>query len=366
MRRGRWGNVPGGGRREVLVIPRFSLRMSTAGVLVDGEFGYRSPMGSTNEEIWQIRPVLGEDPGSHDSESGREAISRSLHILLGHLEPSLRTVQIEQLLGQAAAGQLSFEGLLEARIGERLCGVIWVQVLAGKTATVWNPVVDAGRAPDAESCAQRLIDAAAEFVASRPVRVAQALLNDSSEAMASYFQAAEFEHVADLQYVVSMIFPHTDPAAETATQFEPWGADNQPEFEATIAATYEETMDCPVLNGVRAMDDVLAGYRATGQHDAALWNLVRSGKEIVGCLLCADHPQTDQLELVYMGIVPAARGRRLGLLVARYAQWLAHQRGRKRVVLAVDAENEPALAMYRAAGFVPWEKRAVLLRIFPS
>jgi hypothetical protein len=32
-------------------------------------------------------------------------------------------------------------------------------------------------------------------------------------------------------------------------------------------------------------------------------------------------------------------------------------------VLAVDASNEPALAMYAAAGFASWDRRSVFVRI---
>ena len=33
-----------------------------------------------------------------------------------------------------------------------------------------------------------------------------------------------------------------------------------------MAETYEGTLDCPVLNGLRDMSDVLAGYRSTGHY----------------------------------------------------------------------------------------------------
>ena len=73
----------------------------------------------------------------------------------------------------------------------------------------------------------------------------------------------------------------------------------------------------------------------------------------VGCLLIADWPQNDQWELIYMGVVPEARGRGYGVAVVRQAQWLAGCAGRQRLVLAVDTANEPAMRVYAAAGFSP-------------
>jgi ribosomal protein S18 acetylase RimI-like enzyme len=92
--------------------------------------------------------------------------------------------------------------------------------------------------------------------------------------------------------------------------------------------------------------------------------IARRGQRDVGCLLLADHPLQNQWELVYMGIVPEARGMRLGLAVTRHAQRLAHGAGRERLVLAVDAANAPALELYRRAGFLAWDQRRVFLKIF--
>jgi ribosomal protein S18 acetylase RimI-like enzyme len=63
-----------------------------------------------------------------------------------------------------------------------------------------------------------------------------------------------------------------------------------------------------------------------------------------------------------MGVVPEARGQGLGISIVRHAQYLARAAGRERLVLAVDAANEPAIAVYAAAGFVCWDRRSVFLR----
>ena len=128
--------------------------------------------------------------------------------------------------------------------------------------------------------------------------------------------------------------------------------------------TYTDTLDCPQLNGVRDIEDVLAGYRACGTFAAARWLIVSRGEMGIGCLLLTDHEAEDQWEIVYAGLVPAARGKHYGLTMSRYAQWLA-QRGGARLVLAVDASNAPAVKMYESAGFVIWDRRRALLQIFP-
>ncbi len=83
----------------------------------------------------------------------------------------------------------------------------------------------------------------------------------------------------------------------------------------------------------------------------------------VGCLLLADHPEHKQWELVYVGLVAAVRGRGLGIEAVRRAQFLAGRAGAKCLLLGVDADNQPAIAIYGQAGFAAWDRRSVLVRV---
>jgi ribosomal protein S18 acetylase RimI-like enzyme len=131
-----------------------------------------------------------------------------------------------------------------------------------------------------------------------------------------------------------------------------------------LERTYEGTLDCPRLNGVRAAEDVLATYRSAGCFDPATWFLVRSQGKDIGCLLLTDYPQDEQWELTYVGLLKSVRGRGLGRQLVRHAQWLSQQAGRRRLVLSVDAANAPAIGLYASEGFVAWDRRAVYLRLF--
>ena len=84
----------------------------------------------------------------------------------------------------------------------------------------------------------------------------------------------------------------------------------------------------------------------------------------MGCLLLADHPRYENMELVYMGVIPENRGQHWGADIARRAQWVARQAGRARLVLAVDASNRPAIEMYASVGFRTWDQRRIYYRIF--
>ena len=84
----------------------------------------------------------------------------------------------------------------------------------------------------------------------------------------------------------------------------------------------------------------------------------------VGCLLLTDFPEHENWELTYMGVAPSARGNGWGAHIVRYAQWRARLADRLRLVLAVDADNGPAITLYAAAGFQAWERRTVFVKVF--
>ncbi len=76
---------------------------------------------------------------------------------------------------------------------------------------------------------------------------------------------------------------------------------------------------CAFVQGLRSIDDVLAGYKAVGVYDPSRWFLVCAidqnppGRRDLGCLLLTEHSAEKNWELIYFGVVPEARGSGLGL-----------------------------------------------------
>jgi mycothiol synthase len=245
----------------------------------------------------------------------------------------------------------------------RLVGAVFSRVQPGKTAAVWPPqTVD--DAPD--STAGRLIAAANAWLISQRIIMAQSLLLPTADAEAVILREGGYDRLADLVYLVCLAdeFPHAPPDTPLALyRYEP--RDHQ-RLARLVETTYEQTLDCPTLNGLRTTDDVLAGYLATGDFTPDRWFLVRRQDKDVGCLLLADHRLHDAVELVYMGLAPAARGQGWGKTIARFAQWTTRETGRSRLLVAVDAQNGPAIRVYQGVGFQAWDRRTVLARFFSS
>ena len=110
----------------------------------------------------------------------------------------------------------------------------------------------------------------------------------------------------------------------------------------------------PELEGVRSLDDIIAGHRATGRFVPDRWRLgqVAGEPEAAVVLLLSDIPDRDVWEVVYLGLTPPARGRGLGRAAIAHALELARPHA-SRLELAVDIRNRPATRLYDRVGLRP-------------
>ena len=299
----------------------------------------------------RVRPVGPDDR--------REALA----LLFRELPNSVRERQCSATLRQFEAEPLAATGLLEARRADDHCGVIWIQVQQGRVANLWPPQIVASIEGNGERIARALVDAACELAYRGDARMIQSLLTTDAGLAASRLKAAGFEHAADLLYLVSSAAAFPAAAPDDGLDYDAYSPTDEARLERIIERTYQETRDCPRLNNLRPTNEVIEGYRAVGDFDPANWLIAKDHGTDVGCLIIASHTKERVWELVYMGIVPEARGRGCGLALARQAEWMARQGGAERLVLAVDAANEPALRGYAAAGFAAWDRRSVFLRL---
>jgi ribosomal protein S18 acetylase RimI-like enzyme len=248
---------------------------------------------------------------------------------------------------------------------------------------VWS---HAGEAPLTEA----LLRAAAEFVDDCRIPLAQIVVGEEDGYGDAMLARSGFPRFAELAY----LFAETSAAGETdhfsgsspettdrlsgsspaalerdairqceGLHFVPRAGDEPLRLAALLEQTYIGTLDCPGLDGVRPMDEVLEGYRAQGRHRPEEWYFVQEAGEDIGALILTEHPGVENWELVYMGLVPRARGRNCGLRIIRFALDTAARHGAQRLVLAVDANNLPALRAYERAGFIAWDRRIVYARL---
>lgn len=276
-----------------------------------------------------------------------------------------RRGQLAALANLVQSGQAQQMVLLVARRGERLCGAVLAQLLAGRTAVVWPPQLGDG---SPASCGNALLGELDRLLRAAGNYFAQAVLKRDSSGM-DQLLAAGFVTGGELAYMAAdaATFPHDAPPLPF--RLVPSCELPQEQLDKVVLQTYRGSLDCPLVDGLRPIADVLAGYRAVGTHRREWWLVAfetapEGADRAIGCVLLADHPGDEQLEIVYLGVVPECRGRGIGYALTRQAQWIASLAERERVVLAVDAANRPAISAYETAGFIAWDRRTVLIRDF--
>lgn len=321
-----------------------------------GIIGYADAMPEKLRRVMTCPPPL------------RPAALRALHDLLP-AEQQSGLAQVLHTLG--AQNEAAWDGLLVATNGDSglptvandLVGVAWVQLLPGDTACVWLP-------PDQGGTELALLRGAAAFVDQRKIPLAQLVVSAEDGYSTEACQTAGFPKFAKLIYLYLELASDgrrrelsSLPASPPVLRFV-GNAGREPErLQRAIAQTYVDTLDCPALDGVRPLDQVLDGYRSQGRHWPEHWYLVQAGGQDVGALILAEHPGLGNWELIYMGLAAPVRGRGWGESVVRFAIDVATRQGAERLVCAVDAANEPALNVYRRLGFIEWAERVVYARL---
>jgi ribosomal protein S18 acetylase RimI-like enzyme len=282
----------------------------------------------------------------------------------------LRSVFVEAIEQANASPAPIWDGLLipsaeQSRSSQTasIPAAIWIQPLAGNTAYLWCP-------PGESKTIEALLRSAADFLDRRRIPLAQMVVGAADGYSAELLTRCGFPKFAELRYLYADARPVSSRANRAMAKTSPslsFEADaaESPDFAALIERTYVDSRDCPGLDGVRSMSDVLAGYRAQGRYSPRDWYVVRENNRNVGVLILAEHPEAGNWELVYFGLIPEARGRGLGQQVIRFALETVAANGGERLVAAVDSANQPALDAYSCAGFFQWDRRIVYARLQP-
>ena len=207
----------------------------------------------------------------------------------------------------------------------------------------------------------------------------QALAQPRERWAAASFEMAGLKRLTDLYYLAKSL-QIRESAGEVAagTPIQPlndsaWPAgisvramDGSPEAERdlrrALEASYEDTLDCPELAGMRTLDDIIAAHRDVGTFDPALWWLVEREGMLEGCVLLNKCPAQSCVELVYVGISPSVRGLGLGRMLLQRAIAASSAHGRE-LRCAVDARNAPARRLYAALGFRETERRVAYVAL---
>ena len=290
-------------------------------------------------------------------------LQEALRLLVTTPESSPAQVdqQIEALFRYARTYGLSLRHCLIARDREQDIGACLCIDSPGRTATVFLPVV-LGEA-EFEAVAVELLEETVRQAAARGVQILQGMLEPAVRNVAPLFERTGFRRLAQLQYLEHDLTAPAPAGVARHVEWVTYRKETHGDFADTVKRTYEASLDCPALNGVRDIEDILAGHRAAGKYDPHLWQLARVGGESAGVLLMSEIPERWACEIVYMGLAPRWRGQGYGQVLLRRALEIARDRAVVSLAVCVDAQNAPAAELYTRFGFREVARRDAWLRI---
>lgn len=278
-----------------------------------------------------------------------------------------RNQRLQNLLAAKQRGESQFECLV-AVDGFEIVGVQLLVQQSDGTLYVW-PVELAkpfARTPKAMSARAALYELAEQRFRASGSWIAQTLLELDRDKQSAEMTKHGFPYLTDLlflgrPYVGGDPLPEC-PVSLPTISFDP--ASNSERFARVLEATYEGTLDCPELNaGERTGQNALEGHKLAGQFDARGWRLFQQDGEDVGIVLLTQHVPDPIWEVIYLGVVPSARGRGLGRVLLLDSLRYALAQGAWEMVLGVDSRNHPAIALYQQLGFTQMERRLVHARL---
>jgi ribosomal protein S18 acetylase RimI-like enzyme len=292
-----------------------------------------------------------------------EELAPALRFLFRHLDEAERDTRLANTLHLIQTGELDPAGVVIARDRTGMIGALVCLPVAGASGLFWPPqTVGGSRSPEIEDA---LVQHAVAWLRGRGVKLGQAMLFADETYLAVPLERNGFAHVGRLWYLRhDLELPFDLLAAEDPFVYQSYEAADRDQFHATLLRTYEGTLDCPELNGVRSLAEILAGHRAQGEHDPQRWWLARDGDQPAGVLLTTLLPESGAWEVAYVGVAPERRRRGLGRCLMIKALLEARAAEASYVTLSVDERNQPAWNLYQRLGFERVEQREVYLAIW--
>ena len=279
-----------------------------------------------------------------------------MELALSRLLTTERGGRVRECLGALEGGALDPQTIWVARDGPALVAVQVCVRLAGAACLFWLP------AGAGDACAA-VVRAGLDACRGTGFKLAHALARADEREFAAPLLHAGFRRMTALHQWQHTL---TDLPTQVPSplRFECYRPALAAEFAAVIERTYEATLDCPELNGVRSIDEIMDGHRGQGKFDPAFWWLAYDGARPVGVVLLVEMPDGCTWELAYLGLIPEYRGRRLARVLVTHALHTLSMQPATRLVLAVDERNEPARRLYQSLGFVEIEANEVFLFVF--
>ena len=274
-----------------------------------------------------------------------------------HVEAAATLTGSNRLEAAAFLKRLRSRPMEHTFYGESNDAVVLITEGAGSVATLLS-------SPPTQNNKEKLIhllQKAKKFVAKKGVATAHAMLGEHDQLSVHLFEDAGFTKLATLHYMewnARTIQSHI--AQTTIATFCETSACTDNVLETILKETYIDSLDCPAIHDKRDVKDIIKSHQGFDPEAVSLWCIIFLEDEPAGVLLLNQPKNEQYLELAYLGITPMMRGKGLAKEAMDHAVNHAIERGCKRIILAVDGSNTPAIRLYKKANFHETAKRIAM------
>lgn len=287
----------------------------------------------------------------------------ALHLIFQSVSADEREKRVANALHLLDIGQFHAEGLRIAVSSEGMQGAMVCLPVAGASGLVWPPQVLPG--VGGSQVEDALIRSCAAWLQDRGAKLGQCLLPAEEVDQAQSLERNGFRHITTLWYLRHEGYtpPHA-PRLNTRLEYRSYDPTAPELFHVTLLRTYGETLDCPEVNGIRSIREIIDGHMADARGETDTWWLALSDGRPVGVLLVTNPSDCDAWEIAYVGVVPEARRRGIGVQLVLKAVREAQAADVAQLSLSVDARSRPAIALYRQLGFERYDSRELFLAVW--
>jgi ribosomal protein S18 acetylase RimI-like enzyme len=294
-----------------------------------------------------------------------DELEPALRRLFQHYPPEGAEGRVRRALALVEAGDIPRDGVLVVRHHTALLGAMVCVPLPGAGGLVWPPQAAADYA---EGIEDELVRAALGRLRKAGAKLVEALLLPSERGLGDPLLRNGFRLITRLVYLRRPLAASDGQQAGappglrlTCTAYSDATCEA---FHETLLRSYEQTQDCPELNGVRDVAEIIAGHKAQGVFDPARWWLALADGRPAGVVILTEVADWFSWDVAYVGVVPEARGRGIGAALMGRALAAAVAAGAAQMTLAVDERNRTARHLYARLGFEPFDERDVYLAVY--
>lgn len=197
----------------------------------------------------------------------------------------------------------------------------------------------------------KLIREGVQLLNHHETTIAQTIMRVGSTLLKQAFKSAGFSTLANLMYMECTRLKELDSRNIDQLTFVSMDQRDDNILGSIMLQTYDGSLDCPKIHGLRSVQDIIDGHRKTEHYNAQLWSIAELDGRPVGVLLLNPTTEPRCIELAYLGVAPWARNEGIARAIMNHCVAEGKKFGFSKITLAVDADNFPAVGLYKKWNF---------------